>query len=287
MPPYQPSLWDNVALENGYRLLSDLRLKEAIDEFNLAMKSPIGEEESIASALETCRYWQERLLDPLIPGSDKSSLKPNNPSTRGILDSFTAYPFDSKMKGFKNNLLGYITDLFQVQCAWDPNQFETLFDLLLKLEMYPKAESFASHYVEQMPKDIGLLYFLGQAQCLNRNHSQACRNYGRAMLFHPDRNLEHRIVHEGLSSLVQAHGLEKAAVYGRLYDILPYLSLTDGPKIWDERHGHAIQCYELVQKLSDTQYNNEHKANIQYRKQLKEIAPDIFEVYMLRLGHRM
>lgn len=286
MPPYQPSLWDNVALENGYRLLSDLKLKEAIAEFNLAMQSPIGEEESIAPALETCRYWQERLRDPFDSGTGKDSLRPNDPSIQGILDTFMAYPFDSRMKGFKKNLLGHITDAFQLHCTWDPNQFETIFDLLLKHEMFPKAESFASHYVGQRPKDVGLLYFLAQAQCLNSNHSQACHNYARAMIFNPDRNLEHRIVHGQLRSLVRAHGLEKAGVYGRLYDILPHLYLEDGPEIGDGRHEHAIQCYGLVQKLSDTRYNNEYKANIQYRKQLKEMAPDIFEVYMLRLEHR-
>src|SRR5690606_14494941 len=148
---------------------------------------------------------------------------------------------------------------------------------------YPKAEGFAALYVEQRPTDHGLLYFLAQAQCLNRNHSQACRNYARALLFYPDRNLEHRIVHEQLSSMVKAHGLEKAAIYGRLYDILPYLSLEDGPEIRNGRHESAVQCYQLIQELNDSQFNNDQGANIQYRKQLKEIAPDIFEVYMLRL----
>lgn len=282
MAPYQPSLWDNVALENGYRLLSELKLKEAIVEFNLAMQSPTGEEDSIASALETCRYWQERLIIDPDTGPADDSL----PYIQEILEAYLIYPFDSKMKGFKKNVLGHITDVLQTNGLWDPEIFETIFELLLKHEMYQKAEGLASHYVEQRPKDFDLLYFLAQAQCLNRNQSQACRNYARALLFYPDRNLEHRIVHGQLRSLVQTHGLEKAAVYGRLYDILPHLFLEGGPEIRDGRHEHAIQCYELVQKLSDTRYNNEHQANIQYRKQLKEIAPDIFEVYMLRLEHR-
>ncbi len=43
MDSYQPSLWDHVALENGYKLLSDLNLEEAIAQFNEALLSPIGD----------------------------------------------------------------------------------------------------------------------------------------------------------------------------------------------------------------------------------------------------
>ncbi len=286
MDLYQPSLWDNVALENGYTLLSDLNLKEAITQFNEAFQSPIGDQESIQAAIATCGYWQKRIpFPPELPVARNRS-DHGSQYISGFLEDYLAYPFDSRMTGFKKNLLGYLTDIFQQSTALDPKTFETIFDLLLDLEMFQKSENLASHYVNQRPEKHFLLYFLAQAQWLNNNKTEACNNYARALLYFPDRTLKNRVMHRQLKMFVNSHGLEMAPVFGRLYEILPYMPIEDEIHPLNKQHRNAIQSYLLLQKLLKSMYTNDHKGNIQYRKQLKEQAPILFDAYLRRLKER-
>ncbi len=280
---YQPSLWDNVALENGYILFSDLKLKEAIVQFNEALLSPIADRESTQAAVDACVYWQKMLNSaPELPANGSPS-EHDNQFVSEVLEAYMEYPFDSRMTGFKKKLLVNLASIFQHKCVLDLNTFETIFDLLLDLKMFHNSENLALHYVQQLPKEYFLLYFLAQAQWLNKNTTEACCNYARALLYFPDRTLKNRIMHWQLEQFVDAHGLEMAPVFGRLYEILPQVPLNDGIQPLNKLHQNAIRSYLLLQKLFESRNNHDHKANIQYRRQLKEQVPILFEAFMRRL----
>ena len=283
---YQPTLWDNVALENGYKLLSDLNLKEAIVQFNEALQSPMGDRESIQAVIDACEYWQKRLIFPPELSATGNHSDHGSHNVSGFLEDYLAYPFDSKMTGFKKNLLGHLTDIFRYNTALDLKSFITIFDLLLNLKMFQKSENFASHYVKQRPEKYFLLYFLAQAQWFNKNKADACGNYARALLYFPDQTLKKRIMHRQLKKMAHVHGLEMAPVFGRLYEILPYVPINDEIHPLNQPHQNAILSYHLLQKLSKSMYNNDNKGNIQYRKQLKELAPVLFDAYLYRLKQR-
>lgn len=195
MDPYQPSLWDNVALENGYKLLSDLNLREATVQFNEALLSPISDRPSIQTALNACEYWQLRL------GSLSELLAAESPSERGnqfvsgFLESYLEYPFDSRMALFKKTLLAHLAHILQHTSSLEVKTFETIFDLLVDLKMYRESENLASYCVKQLPETHSLLYCLAQAQWLNKNTTEACGTYARALLYFPDRTLKNRMVH--------------------------------------------------------------------------------------------
>src|SRR5690606_20397719 len=204
-------------------------------------------------------------------------------SLQEILEDYRAYPFDSRMTGFKKNLLGRLTDHFQDKGPLDLKTFETLFDLLLGLNMYPGAMDLASHAVHQGPQEYFLHYFLAQAQWLNKDQSEAKRNYAMALLYFPDGTMQKRIVHGQLGKLVEDHGIAMGAAFGRLYEILPPIPIKDGIRFRDQEHQNATECYQLLEGLSKTMLDGDQRANVQFRKQLKERAPDLFDAYMRRL----
>ncbi len=283
---YQPSLWDNVALENGYMLFSVLNLKEAIVQFNEALLSPIADQESTQAAVDACVYWQKMLGSALELPANGSPSEHDNQFVSEVLEAYMEYPFDSRMTGFKKKLLENLVHIFQHKCTLDLNTFETIFDLLLDLKMYPNSKNLASHYVQQLPKKYSLLYFLAQAQWLNKNTTEACCNNARALLYFPDRKLKNRIVHGQLEQFVDAHGMEMAPVFGQLYEILPEVLLNDGIQPLNKLHQNAIRSYLLLHKLVKTENIDNHKAQIQYRRQLKKQAPILFEAFMRRLKQR-
>lgn len=54
----QLSLWDNEALENGYRCLSSLELEKAESDFNEALNGAFGDTAWLIRAIQACRDWQ-------------------------------------------------------------------------------------------------------------------------------------------------------------------------------------------------------------------------------------
>ncbi len=285
MSRYQPSLWDNVALENGYKALSDFNLKEAVVQFKEALLSADGNRDSIQTTIDTCLYWQKLLNSTTEVSATGSLSEYDNQFVSKVLKAYIKYPFDSRMTGLKKKILGHLARIFQEKFALDLNTFETIFDLLLDLKLYPDSENLASHYVRQLPKEYFLLYFLAQAQWFNKNKSQACGNYASALLYYPDPRLKNRIMHEQLQKIVRTYGMEMAPVFGRFHEILPFVPIGDDVHPLNLIHQNALQSYPLVQKLLNSGSRHD-KANIHYRMQLKEQAPILFEAFMHRLKRR-
>jgi len=284
MPVRQPSLWDNVALETGFRCLVALKLDEAASQFNEALKSATGNRESIYAGLAACQYWQTRIQQ-----LEELATPPGNTESRSgymteLLEDYTSYPFTPMIRKFKKALLNYFAG--QINQTTDMNNLETAFDLLLAVNEYQKAATFVSEFIMEYPEMYWLLYLLAQAQWLHGNKTEALGNYARALLYYPDTSLENRIESGPLKNLIHLCGLSMAPAFGWARNILPLVVFTDIVKPADKQHEHAIKSYQLMQQAEESLKNNDKASSIHFRKQLKEFAPDLYEAYFNLLKQR-
>jgi len=286
MPVHQPSLWDNVALETGYRCLIALKLDEAIRQFNAAMGSATGDRESIHIGLATCQFWQNRIQQLEEPVTPLGNTVSRSRYMTVLLEDFSHYPFTPGIRKFKKALLNYLADRIIREVDTDVKNMETAFDLLLGIDDFRKAENLVSQYKRQFPENHGFLYLLAQVQWLGGNKTEARNNYARALLYHPDQFSARRIESGPLKKLIESYGPAMAPAYGWLRDILPSIPLAGIIKTPDMEHDHAIQSYRLMHQADESLKNNDMKSSIYFRKQLKELAPDLYEEYFNLLKQR-
>ena len=203
-----------------------------------------------------------------------------------LLEDFSHYPFTAGIRKFKKALLNYLADRISREADTDVKNMETTFDLLLGIDDFRKAENLVSQYKRQFPENHGFLYLLAQAQWLNGNKVEARSNYARALLYHPDQFSARRIEPGPLKKLIESYGPAMAPAYGWLRNILPSIPLTGKVKTEGIEHGRAIMCYRLMQQADESLKNNDTKSRIQFRKQLKEQSPELYEEYFGLLNRR-
>jgi tetratricopeptide (TPR) repeat protein len=273
----QLSLWENVALENGYRRLAILNFEEAISQFNEALKGP-GEKTTIQKTIETAQFWQGR-----IKPSTKSL---SSDGIKNLLKEFTAYPFLPQLSRFKEVLLIYITDLIYKEGCKDLHLVKTTFDQLILLKVFQKAEDLILYALEHHPKKHELLYFLAQVQWLKGIQAEANGNYLRALLYYPDVNYFDRIENKQLKALTEIHTPGMVPSFAWVEGILSFITLKDEIKPFNELHEKGIKCYSLLQKAEETFKKDDIKSSVQCRGELKSIAPDLYQKYFDLLQQR-
>lgn len=266
----QLSLWDNVALEKGYCRLAALDFKEAISQFNEALKGP-GEKADIQKAIEAAKFWQEKLASSEI---------------KNLLKEFIGYPFLPQWRNFKEALLLSATDLILKEKSKDLCQVKTAFDQLLLLDAFQKAEELISQALKHHPEKYELFYFLAQAQWLKGIQAEANGNYLRALLYYPDVNYLDRIENKPLKALIKIYAPEMVPAFAWIEGVLSFITLKDKIKPVNELHEKGIKCYSLLQKAEETWRKEDIKTSIRCRGELKTIAPNLYQKYFDLLRQR-
>ncbi len=286
MTTQQLSLWDNEALETGYRCLAALELEEAIRQFNKALQAGIGEMESVKKLIGTCKYWQARIQHSPRAQAHIGATADLSQRIAELLADYIHYSFNPQTARFKKALLGHIVDLLHNEADMDLKDMETAFDLLLSIDDFQKAEDLVSHSISQHPEKRLLLYLLAQAQWLNGNRSDANINYAQLLLRHPDKTLVNRIENRKLKELIHSYGPAMSPAYGWLRNVLSFIPIDDEIPACDEEHAKAIKSYRLLQEANISLNNNDMKSCINYRKQLKALVPALYDEYFNWLKER-
>lgn len=269
----QPSLWDNIPLEEGYRCMYALQLDEAIEYFNEASQSKLGDPQTIQNAIITCRFWKGKLENVAISPA----------SIAEILKDFSEYHFTRLITEFKKTLLRYITNLLKDVENFNLANVEFTFDLLLKTGDFQNAEELILEYLERCPEKYHLLYLLAQAQWCKKNKTEARINYAKALLYFPDKKYFARIVPDDLKKIIDYSGPEMAPSYGWLRDVLPIISITDDIKFKDEKHAQAIKTYHLMAQAIEHEKSNDLNQKTHSRKELKKQDPELFKEYFQKV----
>src|SRR5690625_1012873 len=265
-----PSLWDNTALEDGLRMLTNLRFEEAAKLLGEAKNIALNHE--IASkAIAACHFWEPKIK----PISQKEIDKDN---LRKLLADYLQYAFIPQLESFKKRLLLHIVQLWEKQPRISEIEITTIFDLLLQNALYKDAKSFISINMKTQSNNHRLLYMLGQAEWRNEEKANANKNYLHALLYCPDKKSMERIENDRLKKLAQSHHPAMAPSYAWIEGLLPFVTLDDELSILDKEHQKAIDSYRYL-KQSDKALQNKEDV-ISHRKRLKATAPGLFDAYM-------
>lgn len=272
----QLSLWENVALENGYRRLATLSFKEAISQFNEALKG-LGEKATIQKAIETAQFWQGRIQPSKSLSSD---------GIKNLLNEFIAYPFLPQLKKFKEALLIYIADLILKEESRNLEIVKTAFDQLVLLKVFQKAEDLILYALKHHSENYELLYFLAQAQWLKGIQAEADGNYLRALLYYPEVNYFDRIENKRLKLLSENYTPELIPALAWIEGILGFISLREYIKPLNELHEKGIKLYCLLQKAEEASKNNDIKSGAHYRGKIQKLNGELYQKYFDLLQQR-
>lgn len=242
MPHYQISIWDNEPLEEGYRQLSVLNFQEADRNFQEAEKGYVQDTDELQRAIAASRFWQSQMAG-LPPASDGFLLADR---FEALLLAFQQYPFTATLKSFKNALLHYIVKLLYQADDWKEYHLFTLFDLLLELREYSRAEELIQRGMALFPENLSLLCLHSQVLWHSRNIEQSKRINIQLLLHHPTAVLINRIEDSSLLTIMEKHGIYLTPVYGWLYKVAPYVPLSDNIIVQNEEHRIALECYRLI-----------------------------------------
>lgn len=269
----QLSLWDNAALENGYRHLATLKLDRAAADFREALAAGIADQPEIDACLTAIAFWQPKLeAQPPLPLPQ-------------LLDTYSRFSFGSKMTAFKKGILLLIAGSGHPP---DPALFPDVVDLLLAVKAFPEAEELATGYTAKYPGRHDLLYVLGKAQWMNDNKVEAYRSYAKALLYCPDDKFAENVQPPGLKDLISRHGTYMAPAFGWITDLLPFVDLAEPPEAAGPAHQHAIDCYLLLQQTqkSHIPHAAPGKENLRCRKELQRQDQALFKAYLDKVNQR-
>lgn len=274
----QPTLWDNLALESGYRFLAELDFEEAAIQFEEAFNGP-GDTQPVLKAIASVQYWKPQVA--ALSLSDISS-----DTIKDFTDDFISYHFTAQLTGFKKALLIRLVDAMMKEHCLRWRETEMVFDELLKANEFQKAACLIERVMKIHPEEHYLLYFLAQALWLNGDSTRAYGNYIKALLYDPDESFINRIENEKLKTLARSFGMAMTPAYVWLREAMPFITPANDITPFSEAHQRAVTAYCLLQQSEGSLKRNDLKSSVRYRKELKKISPELYEEYFALLQQR-
>ena len=271
----QISLWDNAALETGYRCMAQLKFEEAIGHFKEALVTAFCDQKTTREAIEACEYWQ-----PKVKAEEENIVKLNQ-----FLFEYQQYPFTPLMASIRKALLNFAARFLTGNPVFDMETMEVVFDLFLSLKNYSGATDFLRNLTERHPEKHTLLYYHAQAQWLDGNEPAANDTYLAAIIYHPDKSFLPGILHVHLLQLIETYGMENTPAYGWILGKFPFVQIKTHIQERDETHARAIRCYRLLKLAHNAAEQNDKNSRIQFSKQLKQENPEMYQLFFKERIH--
>lgn len=274
MGTQQLSLWDNVALESGYRSMALLNLEQAVAYFKEALLLPHCDREVTRENIAACIYWHTLINNT----HEKEAV-----SIASLLSAYKRFSFSGFMLGLKKALLSYFAEYLTYEPNMNIEDMEITFDLLLNIKDFTGAENMVIKYMDHYPETTCLFYFLAQAQWQNGNKTSANDNYMLALLHHPAGIYISRIENMKLQNLIHCHGMALAPIYAWILELVPAISMIKNVVVLNKDHALAIKSLQLLREAIVAREEEDRALLINFRKQLKTENPELYAAYFSRL----
>lgn len=276
----QLALWDTEAIENGYKLMSGLALAEAAEKFSEAINLGIGDRDELEKALACSRFWKNKLdgLDAQEDGTSNMAVD--------FLKSYREYPFTTMLQRFKKNLFTYFAEQYQTALALDSVLARQAAGLLFLIDHNHAAARILEESLAHFPDDKDIQYTLARAYWYKGDQDNANALYFDLLLHHPDQVDASRIENRKLLKLIGEYGANLALAYGTIYEVITLNTMPEDIEFVDEDHRIGVECLRHIRASRNALRSRNQKADMQHRKQLHTLSPEVCQAYIKSLPGR-
>ncbi|MEX2403310.1 MAG: hypothetical protein WD625_04205, partial [Balneolales bacterium] len=139
--------------------------------------------------------------------------------------------------------------------------------------------------LKQEPEN-DIRFRLAQIQWVNGKRNEAKKNYALGLLLAPDNIFLNGIQSSEIKKTIEIHGPEMAPAYGWVNGALPLVRVPETVIAYSVTHRKALRSYQLLGMAEESARVKDAEACFNYRKKLKETAPDLYDVYFTLLSKR-
>lgn len=269
----QPTLWDNQEFEEGKKYLNTLQLAKARVSFEKSRINPYVDSLITNHLIEDCSHWEE-LIEKSYPSM------PAEERFQAIWKDFKEYRFLPGEREFRKALLQKVHSLSTWSGKLSAGDAAELCDELNKTKLSALARDTASTMLHKMPQNIQFNYIYAESLWRNGEKQDANRVYASALLKWPSGVIKNRIRNSNIIKMVEKYGAEMAPAYAWFEKVLPYVKLADDIVAESKPHETALKCYRLLNGLYKSAIDKQNQKNIELRKELKMLSPELFNGYI-------
>ncbi len=271
----QLDLFENKNLVSGINSLNELKWEEGVQ---FLRKAKVFQEEDkiyIEKGIETAIYWREKL-----EGLNEEEQIQN--TLKEVLVAYKEFEFVNRLETVRKEIGRCLVDQWIVKGDLDYDLTIQLFTLLMKNADYGYSEKLIAAYLQKSnSKRLKIYYLLGQTEWFQGHEGRAKKHYLQAFLYYPDRLMLHYVKSKELKALAERYPLYLVPAYAWLEGKAHFVTTEDSFQAFDEKHETALKAYNLLKECHTAL--KAKKDPLPYRKELKKISPEIFEVYLRNL----
>ncbi len=259
--------WDLLAVGAGYQALAELNFPEAERRF-LSVLGSMPDHPQAGAGLKDTRFWRECYLEAMsLPAESAAILL-----WREL--QHISLPARRHHTTLRQRLLRHVHDLLSDRPGFFHPPDLCLGHLLLLLGNHHAAETNLRSLAEMQP-GCARLHLLHAETLLRQNRRElAAAAYARALLLDPEDIGRQHIGNRQLAACIEEHGPLLTPIYAFFRGVLP---LVEHPQTSDAK---GARCYPLLRSIELARRNGDHRALIDGRRALKDMAPEIFQDYL-------
>lgn len=252
-----------------WRCLCDLNFDDA--QF-LLHELDDGENEEEKELWDCHDHWKNKV--PTEDGCDKEMLLDFHQNILGF-----DFGHSAGASLFRQRLLKQFIRLFSGLGHFYVDEKVSLSGLCIETDMPVRAEELARNQVNREPFDVRARWILAGILWKRKKYGEAKKHYATALLVDPSHTPEGKITYGDLENLLGDAEREKAALLGWVRGILPFVKLQETPTPVNEKHGIAIECYRILNKIIKISKTGNFDEVVGYRQKLHETDPAFYAEY--------
>ena len=259
--------WHLIVAGRGFKSLSLLNFEDSRKHFSEVLRS-LPDHPEASRGMRELAFWQNTFDD--ISKLDAKSA----PSLFWKRINEFSFANSDYSQILWQNVIRYLKFLLKgAPTFYEPPDLCTGY-LDLLLGDYAAAERHLK-FLLNGKKSNGLLhFFLAEAISLQGQMEKSGPYYAKALLLSPSGISGRKVSFSRLSRIIQDYGAALAPIYGYFEGILPLVEtdcVTDSPE---------CKTYAVLRRVELTRHSGDHNSMVAARKEMKIMAPGLFQVYL-------